>query len=67
MSKTYQCSYEIIKHIWMTYQIRFSISGPNKWLHHHGFSDKKPKGVPHKVDPDKQATFLEEYKMRLIN
>ena len=70
MSKTYQCSYtwscntfEIIEHIWMTYQIRFNISGPNKWLHHHGFSDKKPKGVPHKFDPDKQATFIEEYKV----
>jgi len=58
MDKTYQCSYEIIDYIWHTYQIRFSISGLNKWLHHHDFSYKKPKGVPHKFDPIKQAEFI---------
>ncbi len=59
---TYQCSYEIIDYIWETYEIRFSISGLNKWLHHHDFSYKKPKGVPHKFEPTKQAEFIEEYK-----
>lgn len=30
-------------------------------MHHNGFSYEKPKGVPHKFDPIKQATFIEEY------
>jgi len=61
MENTYRCSYEIIDYIFESYPIRFSISGLNKWLHHHGFSYKKPKGVPHKVDPIKQAEFIKEY------
>ncbi|PCI72707.1 MAG: IS630 family transposase [Gammaproteobacteria bacterium] len=61
MEKTYRCSYEIIDYIFEIHSIRFSISGLNKWLHHHGFSYKKPKGVPHKFDPIKQAEFIEKY------
>lgn len=34
MSNTYQCSYQIIDYIYDTHEIRFSISGLNKWLHH---------------------------------
>ncbi len=33
----------------------------NKWLHHHGFSYKKPKGVPHKLKPEEQQAFIEYY------
>ena len=33
MIKTYRYSYEIIEYIWKTHEIRFSISGLNKWLH----------------------------------
>ncbi|MFT5634848.1 MAG: hypothetical protein ACI89T_000278 [Cognaticolwellia sp.] len=33
----------------------------NKWLHHHGFSYKYLKGVPHKFDEKKQADFIEKY------
>jgi transposase len=58
---TYRYSYQIIDHIWTTHQIRFSISGLNKWLHQHGFSYKQPKGVPHKFDEEKQAVFIAEY------
>ena len=61
MVNTYPSSYEIIDYIWNTYEIKFSIPGLNKWLHQHGFSYKKPKGVPHKFDPIKQAEFIEEY------
>jgi len=61
MEKTYQSSYEIIEYIWATYEIKFSIPGLNKWLHQHDFSYKKPKGVPHKFDPEKQAEFIEYY------
>ncbi len=59
--KTYQFSYQIMDYIDARHHIRFSISGLNKWLHHHGFSYKKPKGVPHKFDPLKQAEFIEQY------
>jgi len=62
MEKTYQCSYQIIDYIYDKHEIRFSISGLNKWLHRQGFSYKKPKGVPHKFDRVKQTEFIEEYK-----
>jgi transposase len=62
MQNTYRYSYNIIEYIWKTHQIRFSISGLNKWLHQHNFSYKYPKGVPHKFDEEKQAVFIEEYK-----
>tara|TARA_R110001583_G_scaffold172109_2_gene325818 strand:+ start:278 stop:862 length:585 start_codon:yes stop_codon:yes gene_type:complete len=61
MLNTYRCSYEIIEYIWKTHEIRFSISGLNKWLHQHNFSYKYPKGVPHKLDEEKQADFIEKY------
>lgn len=61
MQKTYRCSYEIIEYIWKHHGVRFSISGFNKWLHHHDFSYKYPKGVPHKFDEGKQADFIEKY------
>jgi len=61
MQKTYRYSYEIIEYIWKTHEVRFSISGLNKWLHQHNFSYKYPKGVPHKFDEEKQADFIEEY------
>lgn len=58
---TYCYSYEIIEYIWANYQIRFSVSGMNKWLHQQGFSYKKPKSVPHKFDTQKQADFIKKY------
>jgi len=61
MLNTYRCSYEIIEYIWKNHEIRFSISGLNKWLHQHNFSYKYPKGVPHKFDEEKQAEFIEKY------
>ncbi len=61
IQNTYRYSYEISEYIWKTHEIRFSISGLNKWLHQHDFSYKYPKGVPHKFDEEKQANFIEEY------
>lgn len=61
MQNTYRYSYEIIEYIWKTHEIRFSISGLNKWLHQHNFSYKYPKGVPHKFDEEKQADFIKKY------
>lgn len=39
----------------------------NKWLHHHGFSYKNLKGVPHKFDPEIQQVFIEYYNETLRN
>lgn len=36
------------------------------WIHRHKFSYKKPKGIPAKADPEKQAAFIKEYE-RLLN
>lgn len=58
---TFHYSYQIVAHIKHTYDVEFSVSGLNKWLHQHGFSYKQPKGVPHKFDEAKQAAFIEHY------
>lgn len=58
---TYHYSYQIVEHIKQTYDVTFSVSGLNKWLHQHGFSYKQPKGVPHKFDEEKQAAFIAHY------
>lgn len=31
------------------------------WLRDHGFTFKKPEKVPGKLDPDRQAQFIQEY------
>ena len=61
MDNTYQRSYQIIDYIFDKHQICSSIPGLKKWLHHQGFSYKNPKGVPHKLDPEQQADFIEKY------
>ena len=58
---TYPYSYQIVQYIKQTYDIQFSVSGLNKWLHQHGFSYKQPKGVPHKFDEKRQAEFIAHY------
>ncbi len=52
---------QIIHYIKTTWGVEFSVSGLTKWLHQNGFSYKKPKGVPHKFDAEKQAQFIERY------
>ncbi|MDQ6994118.1 MAG: IS630 family transposase [Mariprofundaceae bacterium] len=58
---TYSHQHQIIAYIKDTFNIEYSIPGINKWLHQHRFSYKKPKGVPHKFDVQKQADFIEKY------
>ncbi len=36
--KTYRYSCQIVDYIWAICELRFSISGLNKWLHQHGFN-----------------------------
>lgn len=58
---TYYHNHQICSYIKDKWGIEYSVSGLNKWLHQHGFSYKKPKGVPHKFDEELQAAFIEEY------
>jgi len=60
-AQTYHYSYQIVEYIKQKYDVQFSVSGLNKWLHQHGFSYKQPKGVPHKFDEEKQAAFIAHY------
>ncbi len=59
---TYLHTHQIVAHIKERYGITYQISGFNKWLHQHNFSYKKPKGVPHKFNEEKQAEFIAKYK-----
>lgn len=51
----------IILFIQKTWDIDYSLPGINKWLHKHGFSYKKPKNMPYKVDLEKQEEFKKAY------
>ena len=41
--------------------ITYTVAGLHKWLHRNGFSYKKPKGRPHKAEPELQKQFISEY------
>jgi len=58
---TYLTSKEIRHYIKKTYGKAYSPTGVKELLHRLGFSYKKPKHVPGKLDPVKQAIFLAEY------
>ncbi|MFC3289594.1 IS630 family transposase [Paracoccus aerius] len=54
-------THEIVAYVEHQWAIRFSIPGMNKWLHRHGFTYKKPAGVPHKFSEEKQQQFIDSY------
>lgn len=58
---TYAHTHQIVSYISDRWGITYTVSGLNKWLHQQGFTYKKPKGVPHKADAEKQAEFIEHY------
>jgi transposase len=60
---TYLHTHQIVAYIKETFEVEYTVSGLNKWLHQHQhqFSYKQPKGVPHKFDVDKQTAFSEYY------
>ncbi len=58
---TYHHSHEIVAYVLEHYQVRYSVPGMNKWLHHNGFSYKQSTGTPHKFDEDKQQAFVDSY------
>ncbi|XAG61222.1 IS630 family transposase [bacterium 19MO02SH05] len=57
---TYFHTHQIVAYVEAEFSLH-SVAGMNKWLHHNGFSYKKPKGVPHKFCPEKQQAFVEYY------
>jgi transposase len=46
---TYFHTHQICRYITLTFDVNYSVSGLNKWLHHSGFSYKQPKGVVDKA------------------
>lgn len=54
-------THEIVAYVAQCWRIRFSVPGMNKWLHRHGFTYKKPAGIPHKFSEEKQKQFIEYY------
>lgn len=60
-------THQIVAYVQAEFDIRCTVSGMNKCLHHHGFSYKKPKGVPHKFNPEMQQAFIEHYNETLKN
>lgn len=54
-------THDIVAYVAQCWGITFSVPGMNKWLHRHGFSYKKPAGVPHKFSEEKQRQFIEYY------
>ncbi|ENM5740489.1 IS630 family transposase [Vibrio mimicus] len=59
--KTYFHTRQIVTYVEAEFGVRYTVAGMNKWLHHHGFSYKKPKGVPHKLKPEELQAFIEYY------
>jgi transposase len=58
----YQRSQDVILYIKKKYKVHYSPSGVKKLLHRLGFSYKKPKVVPGKLDPHLQDLFLRKYR-----
>lgn len=58
---TYAHTHQIVAYIQNRWDITYTVSGLNKWLHQKGFTYKKPKGFPHKADAQKQEKFIEYY------
>jgi transposase len=57
----YLDSNAVRRHIEKTYGVSYSPTGVKELLHRLGFVYKKPKHVPGKLDPVKQAEFIKKY------
>ena len=57
---TYAHNHQIVLYIKEHFGVTYTVSGLHKWLHRQGFSYKKPKGLPHKADPELQKQFVAE-------
>jgi len=59
---THRAASSVVSHIRSKYGVTFSTIGATELLHRLGFSYKKPKIVPGKADPVRQAQFLQTYR-----
>jgi len=64
---TYFHTHQICSYIKTTFDVHYSVSGLNKWLHHNRFSYKHPKCVPHKFCADNQDDFVTKYESLKAN
>ena len=62
---TYLTSKDIRHYVQKTFKVEYSATGMKDLLHRLGFSYKKPKHVPGKLDPVMQKAFLKKYRRLL--
>jgi transposase len=60
-ANTYSTIKEIVAYVKERYKVDYTEQGMHAWLLRHHFTYKKPKGVPLKVNIQKQEAFIEEY------
>jgi len=60
--QTPQTAKAVVAHLKERYSVNYTIVGATKLLHRLGFVYKKPKVIPGKFDPVKQAEFITQYK-----
>lgn len=58
---TYLTARAICSYVFVTYKVRYTIVGMNKWLERNDFVYKKPKSIPSKLDEEKQQLFIRTY------
>jgi transposase len=58
---TYLKVKNIVAYVKRTFGKQYSRTGMTAWLKDHGFTFKKPEKIPGKLDPSRQAQFIEEY------
>lgn len=58
---TYLKVKNIVAYVKKTFGKQYSRTGMTAWLKDHGFTFKKPEKIPGKLDPNRQAQFIEEY------
>ena len=61
MEKCYTKVRDICLIVAQSFGVHYTVSGMTKWLKEHGFKYKQPKATPAKLDPQKQAEFIEYY------
>lgn len=60
-SKIYLTTSAIVDYVFKEFDVKYSISGMCKLLHHIGYEYKKPKAVPGNPDYEAQEIFVEQY------
>jgi transposase len=59
---TYLKVKDIVSYVKAEFNKEYSRTGMTAWLKDRGFTFKRPEKVPGKIDPVRQAVFIEEYK-----